>query len=173
MLALGLGNVQGLGILMTQGYAPPVDRVTVVVGINSVVNALFGGHTAIVARTGAAIVAGRDAGPLESRYWANLVAATSTLLIALAASPVASLLGVLPRSYIIALGGLAILSSFQDALERAFGTSMRFGALVAFLVAATPFSVLGITSAFWALLAGLLASLIVERVDLLAFWRGT
>jgi benzoate membrane transport protein len=172
VLALGLGNVQGLGFLMAQGYRPPADRITVVIGLNSVVNALLGGHTAILARTGVAIVASRDAGPLATRYWANLVAAVSTLLIAFAASPVASLLGVLPRSYIIALGGLAILSSFQDALERAFGGPMRFGSLVAFLAAATPFSVFGITSAFWALLAGLCASLIAERTELLAFWRG-
>lgn len=63
VLALALGNVQGLGFLIGQGYPVSVDRVTVVVGLNSVVNALFGGHTAIVARTGTAILASREAGP--------------------------------------------------------------------------------------------------------------
>ena len=92
--------------------------------------------------------------------------------MAFAAVPVSLLLGILPQSFIFALAGLAILSSFQDALERAFGGDLRFGALVAFATAATPFAFAGITSAFWAVVAGLLASLIAERDALLQFWRG-
>ena len=57
VLAMGLGNVQGLGFLLAQGYSVPVNRISIVVGINSVVNALLGGHPATVARTGVAIVA--------------------------------------------------------------------------------------------------------------------
>src|SRR5205823_12324867 len=68
--------------------------------------------------------------------------------------------------------GLAILPSFQDALERAFGSTLRFGAVVSFLVAATPFSIFGITSAFWALVAGLGAALLTDRAQLLTHWRG-
>jgi benzoate membrane transport protein len=171
ILAMGLGNVQGLGFLLAQGYAVPVRIVTVVVGLNSIVNAVFGGHPAIVARTGVAILAAADAGPPTGRYWANLIAASLTIGLALAATSVFSLLAILPGSYIVALAGLAILASFQDALERAFGTTLRFGALTALAIAATPFAVLGITSAAWAVVAGLLASLIVERQQLLAHWR--
>ena len=47
---------------------------------------------------------------------------------------------------------------------------MRFGALVAFAVAATPFAVAGITSAFWAIIVGLLASLLVEPKQIFEFW---
>ncbi len=171
VLAMGLGNVQGLGFLLGQGYQVPVNRVTVMVGINSIINALLGGHPATVARTGVAILAGPDAGPLSGRYWANLIAATLTLTIALAASPVTSLLQILPRGYVLALAGLAILTSLQDAFQKAFGGKLQFGALVAFAVAATPFSLGGITSAFWAILAGLGASLLAERTDILEFWR--
>ena len=109
---------------------------------------------------------------MQGRYWASLLASSAMLLIALAASPVTSLLGILPHSYIVALAGLAILPSFQDALERAFGGSLRFPAVVAFLVAATPFSLFGITSAFWALVAGIGAALTTERAQLFAHWRG-
>jgi benzoate membrane transport protein len=69
------------------------------------------------------------------------------------------------------VAGLAILSAFQDSLEKSFGGKLRFGALVGFVVAATPFAVLGITSAFWAIIAGLLASALVERRELLDLWR--
>jgi benzoate membrane transport protein len=91
--------------------------------------------------------------------------------MALAATPVASLLNVLPKTYIFALAGLAILSSLQDALTKAFGGSMPFGALVALVVAMTPFAVFGITSAFWAIIAGLVAALLVERRQLVEFWN--
>lgn len=171
VLSMGLGNVQGLGFLKAQGYRVPVNTATVVVGINSIVNAFFGGHPGIVARTGVAIVAGPDAGPLCYRYWASLVAAFLTLTIALAASPVTSLIAILPRAYVLALAGLAILSSFQDSFEKAFSERFKFGAIVAFAVAATPFAIAGITSACWAIVAGLVASWLAERDDLKAHWQ--
>ena len=72
----------------------------------------------------------------------------------------------------IALGaGLAIFASLQDAFEKAFGGNLRFGALVAFAVAATPFAFVGITSAFWAVIVGIIGSLVVERTDILKNWR--
>ncbi len=171
VLALGLGNVQGLGFLLGQGYKVPVNQISIVVGINSVINSLLGGHPAIVARTGVAILAGPDAGPESQRYWANLVAAPLTMIIALASGLVIPILAVLPASYVFALAGLAIFASLQDAFDKAFGSTLRFGALVAFAVAATPFSFVGITSALWAVVAGLIASLVAERDDLLTHWR--
>jgi benzoate membrane transport protein len=159
--------------LIAQGYRVPVNVVTVVTGVNSVVHALFGGHPASVARTGVAILGGADAGPLETRYWSSLIANVLTIVLALGATTFASLSKILPQTYIVALGGLAILASFQEALEKSLGpVPLRFGALVAFLTAATPFTLLTIPSAFWAVLAGLAASLLVERNDLLAHWHG-
>ena len=69
VLAMGLGNVQGLGFLMAQGYQVPINRISTIVGINSIVNALFGGHPATIARTGVAILASPDAGPADRRNW--------------------------------------------------------------------------------------------------------
>src|SRR5215813_11296414 len=76
-----------------------------------------------------------------------------------------------PKTYVLALAGVAILSSLQDALEKAFGGKMRFGALVAFAAAATPFAILGVSSAFWAIFAGILASALAERQQLVEFWN--
>ena len=76
-----------------------MNQISIVVGINSVINSLLGGHPAIVARTGVAILAGPDAGPESQRYWANLVAAPLTMIIALAAGLVIPILAVLPASY--------------------------------------------------------------------------
>jgi benzoate membrane transport protein len=171
VLVLGLGNVQGLGFLAAQGYRVPVNAVSVLAGIASVVNALFGGHPASVARAGVAMLASPETGPAERRYLAVVVSALLTLALAFAALPLALVLGALPKGYVVALAGVAILAALQDALERSFGGDMKFGALVALAVAATPFTVLGIGSAFWALLCGLAASAAAERAQLAAFWR--
>jgi benzoate membrane transport protein len=171
VLSMGLGNVQGLGFLQAQSYKVAVTPVSVLVGIASTLNAIFGGHPAIVARTGVAMLAAKEAGPAEARYWGVVVSALLTLFIAFAGTSIAALVGVLPKSYIFALAGLAILGALQDSLEKSFSGPLRFGALVAFLVAVTPFAVLGISSAFWALLAGLAASVLLERQELLKQWQ--
>ena len=171
VLSMGLGNVQGLGFLQAQGYKVAVNPVSVLVGIVSTLNAIFGGHPAIVARTGVAILAAKEAGPAEGRYWGVVISATLTLLIAFAGTTIAALVGVLPRSYVFALGGLAILGALQDSLEKGFSGPLRFGALVAFIVAVTPFAVLGISSAFWSVLAGLAGSVLLEREELVKQWR--
>ena len=170
-LTLGLGNVQGLGFLLGQGYKVPVNPISIVVGVNSVVNAILGGHPASVARAGIAILASPDAGPESQRYCGTILSAVLTMTIALAAGLVIPILAVLPSSYVFALAGLAIFASLQDAFEKAFASRLRFGALVAFAVASTSFSFVGITSALWAVIAGLAASLVAERSELLTHWR--
>ena len=112
--------------------------ISIVIGITSVINASLGGHPAIVARTGVAILAGADAGPKEQRYWANLTAATLTLIIALAAGLVIPILAVLPSPYIFAQAGLAIFASLQDAFQKAFRGNLAFGAVVAIALCRHP-----------------------------------
>ncbi|MBV9545329.1 MAG: benzoate/H(+) symporter BenE family transporter [Chloroflexi bacterium] len=158
LLSMWLGHVQGLGFLVAQGYRVPANATSIIIGLNSVINALFGGHVAIVARNGMPIVAGAVAGPAAGRYWANLVAAALSLSVAMAASPVAAILGMLPRSYVVVLAGLAIMPSLQNALERAFGEKLRFGALIAMIVSASPFTFLWLTSTLWALLVAIMVA---------------
>src|SRR5262249_32786697 len=137
VLSMGLGNVQGIGFLGAQGDKVPVNRITVVLGLRSVLNALLGGHTAIVSRSRMPIMAGPEAGPAHGRYWAALISAALTLLIAIAAAPMVALLTILPAAFIVTLAGLAILPSLQNALEKAFEANLRLGAGVALVVSTT------------------------------------
>ena len=57
-----------------------------------------------------------------------------------------------------------------DAFGKAVGVNLQFGAMVAFIVAMTPFALVGITSALWSVVAGLVASLFAERPELKAAW---
>jgi benzoate membrane transport protein len=163
VFALALGNVQGLGYLSAQGYRVPVNAVSVAVGLASIVNAVLGGHQASVARATSAIVASPEAGPAEGRHVASVVAAAGALVIAAGAATVVALVGALPASLVAVVTGLAVLPSFQDSLERSLTASLRAGPLVAFLVAATPFEMAGVSSSSWALLAGAAVSLATER----------
>jgi predicted benzoate:H+ symporter BenE len=55
-------------------------------------------------------------------------------------------------------------------MMKAFSKKLVFGAVIAFAVATVPFTIGGISSAFWALVAGLAASLVVERAELIDHW---
>ena len=171
LLTVAVGNVQGLGFLQAQGYVVRANMLTLVGGVTSVVNSLFGGHAAGVGRAAIAVMASSEAGPAGGRYWAAVLVSLLTLGLALAAGPVTSLITVVPTAIIATLAGLAVLSPLEGALSQAFGHRLRFGGLVAFVVAATPFTVAGVASPFWAVVAGMAASALGERRELLAHWR--
>jgi benzoate membrane transport protein len=168
VFALALGNIQGLGYMVAQGYRPPVRAISLAVGAASVANALLGGHQASVGRVTSAIVGGPEAGPAAGRWRASVLASAGALAIAAAAGPVVAAVGALPAGFVAVVCGIALLGPFEDALRRAVDGALRTGALVAFVVAATPFSVAGVGSATWALAAGVAASLAVERQGLAA-----
>ncbi len=163
ILSAGLGTVQGLGFLKSQGYKVAANAITLIVGIGSTVSAIFGAVPTIVARSAGAILASTESGPKQHRYIGSVVASCSLVIIALFAMPLASLLGLLPNAYVVVLAGLAIFSALQEATEKAITSDMKSGALVAFCVAATPFSLFGITSPVWAIVAGISMSVVVER----------
>ena len=74
VMAIGMGNVQGLGLLAAQGYRPPVAKMTAIMGLTTLINASFGGHVSSIQNNGAAILSGPDAGPREQRYVASVIA---------------------------------------------------------------------------------------------------
>ncbi len=171
LLSLGLGHVQGVGYLRGQRYSVPEGPVTVAVGAISLVNAVFGGHPGNVSRIGVAFLAGPQAGRWSSRYVAVVLAGGGMLVLGCTAGTLAHLVALLPASYIVSLAGLALVEPFVDALRKALGGPLPRGALVTFAVAALPLSLGGLPASLWALVAGVVASLLLERSALLATWR--
>jgi benzoate membrane transport protein len=168
VLVIGTGTVQGMGVMRGQGFQPPVSAITGVVGLASLVNALFGGHPGTVQNAGTAILAGEDAGPRDGRYVASLIAAIGCIAIAFGATTVAALSGVLPGTLVASLAGLAILRTVMGAFEKAVATELRLGAFIALAIAASPLTIFGIGPAFWAIAGGYVVSLVVERPALRA-----
>ena len=170
VMAIGMGNVQGFGILLSQGYRLPVRSLTVWMGVTTLINALFGGHTSSLQNNGAAILGGPDAGPREGRYMANVVAASIAVVLAVCAAAAGTLLGVLPPGLVPALAGLALISAMVDALQKATKTDLPMGAFFALIIASSSLTILGIGATFWALIGGLMVSFALERPALEGHW---
>jgi len=171
VMAIGMGNVQGLGLLAAQGYRPPVAKMTAIMGLTTLINASFGGHVSSIQNNGAAILSGPDAGPREQRYVASVIASAIAVVLALCAATAGSLLGLLPPGLVPALAGLALMSSMIDALQKATKTDLSLGAFFALVIAGSGLTILGIGPAFWALVGGMVVSAMLERPALMAAWR--
>jgi benzoate membrane transport protein len=172
VMAIGMGNLQGFGFLATQGYRPPVSKVTILMGITTMINAILGGHVSSIQNNGAPVLGGPEAGPREHRYVAVVIASVIAIGVALCAATVGTLLGLLPSALVPALAGLALMTSMQEALKKATQSDLSTGAFFALVVAGSGMSIAGIGPALWALVGGLVVSLLVERPAFLDAWRG-
>ncbi len=168
ILVIGTGNIQGIGVLISEGYRPPITVMTVAVGALSMLNGLFGGHPATIQSSGTAILAGSDAGPRQQRYVAAVIAGVGCILLAFAASTASALLYVLPASLVATLAGLAILCTLLGTIEQTATSDIQLGSFFALLIASSPLTILGIGAPLWAIVGGMAVSLALERPALVA-----
>ncbi|MCC6793245.1 MAG: benzoate/H(+) symporter BenE family transporter [Thermomicrobiales bacterium] len=171
VMATGIGNVQGFGVLSAQGYRPPVRLLTVWMGVTTLVNAAFGGHVSAIQHSGAALLGGAEAGPRDQRYMASVSASILAILLGLCAATAGTVMGILPPGLVPAIAGLALLTSLVDALGKTTRGDLTTGASFAFVIAASGVTLLGIGAPFWALIGGLGVSLILEHASLRTIWR--
>lgn len=165
--ALGLGvplflvtmasqNIPGMAVLHLNGYRPPASPLFFTTGVFSAVGAFFGGHAVNLAAITAALCAGPDAHPDPARrYWAAVVAGLTYVVFGLLAGVATAFIAASPPVLIEAVAGLALLGAFGSALLGAVSAvEGREAALVTFLVTASGQAFLGVSGAFWGLLAG-------------------
>ncbi len=171
ILTAGLGNIQSLAVLRSEGYRVRGNLFGLLAGIATVVNALGGGHAAAIGGTSTAVAAGRDAGPQKSRFWTIVLSSAPVVVVALAAVPVIAIVQDLPISYTLTVGALALVAPFMRVWEKTVEGPMRIGALTAFGLALLPFQVVGMPMAFWALIAGIAASTALEPKHIWRCWR--
>lgn len=157
-------NVPGVAIMKSLGYEVPWRDSIVTAGLATVAGATAGGHSVNLAAISAALAAGPDAGPDRDRRWiASQSAGWTYLVIAAAATALTALVAVAPPGVIATVAGLALLGTLADALQGAVGERAgREAAVITFLVAASGITALGIGSAFWALVAGLIVHAILH-----------
>ncbi len=156
LVTMASQNIPGMAVLHLNGYRPPASPLFVLTGVFTMLGAPFGGHAVNLAAITAALCAGPDAHPDPAkRYWAAVVAGLGYIVFGLLAGAATAFIAASPPVLIEAVAGLALLGAFGSALLGAVSASEgREAALVTFLVTASGQGFLGVSGAFWGLLAG-------------------
>jgi benzoate membrane transport protein len=158
-------NIPGIAVSRASGYQPPVSSAIGWIGTTNIVLAPFGAYSLCMAAITAAICSGREAHPDPSkRYVAAVFAGIFYLFTGVFGATVAALFAAFPKELVMALAGLALLGTIGNSLAAALREDRdREAALITFLVTASGFSLGGIGSAFWGLVAGGIALLLRPR----------
>ena len=160
-------NLPGIAILRASGYAKqPVSPIlSVTAGINLLL-APFGGFIFNLAAITAAICTSEEAhADPKRRYIAGISAGGFNLMVALFATSVVGLFAIFPADFISALAGLALLGTIVASLSSALTLSRyRDAALITFLVTASGFSFLGVASAFWGIVLGVIVQMMQKDI---------
>lgn len=157
-------NVPGVATIRAFGYVVPSSPLIQWSGVATLVLAPFGAFAINLAAITASISMGREAheDPAK-RYIAGLTVGVLYITIGLFGATVVSVFTALPSELVLAIAGLALLGTIGNGLVTALAQEKeREPALITFLVTASGVSLLGISSAFWGLLAGVFALLIVQ-----------
>lgn len=166
LLVIGAENAQATGVLMAEGYKPPVNMMTVMSGVGGVAAGFLGGHNANIAGPMTAICSSDQAGEDKSgRYAATVVNGLLFGAFGIVAGAAVPIIMSLPAALIGTVAGLAMIGVLLAALQNAFGKSLgnQTGAFVSLAVALSGISLLGISAPFWALVAGVIVSVAADR----------
>ena len=158
-------NLPGVAAQRAAGYRVPVSAPVAVTGVATVLLAPFGGYAFNLAAITAAICMGPEAHPDPARrYTASLAAGVFYLAIGLVGGAVIGLLQAFPRELVLALAGLALLGTIAGGLAAALkDEAHRDAAGLTFLVTLSGVTIAGVGSAFWGVLAGAVALLVLQR----------
>jgi len=158
-------NVPGIAVARASGYALPVSPVIGWIGVVNALLAPFGAYALNLAAITAAICMGREAHEDPARrYVAAIAAGVFYIVVGVFGATVAALFAAFPKELIVAIAGLALLGTIGSSLASALrDENEREAALVTFLVTASGLSLAGIGSAFWGLLAGVIALRVWRR----------
>ncbi|WP_375163533.1 benzoate/H(+) symporter BenE family transporter [Microbacterium sp.] len=157
-------NVPGVAVMRSFGYEVPWRPAMLVTGIGTALSAPAGGHAINLAAISAALAAGPDADPDPDRRWvAGVSTGGSYLVLGGFSAAFAALVLLAPEAVIPAVAGLALFGAFGSAVQQAIDDpGERIPAVVTFVVAASGIAVLGVSAAFWALVAGLLVRTVLH-----------
>lgn len=167
----------GMLVLRNDGFKTSANPIVTVTGLGSLIMAPFGSHAFNIAAITAAIATGREAHEDPSKRWiAGIAAGCFYVLVGVFGVTLAAVFMAFPTTFITTLAGLALLGTIGGSLAGAMADpSAREAALITFLAAAANIKLLGIGGAFWGLVIGLIAYIVLngrlpfrERADLAA-----
>jgi benzoate membrane transport protein len=163
MVALTGQFVPGMAVLRASGYATPASPIIACSALGTALLAPFGCHGLNLAAITAAICTGREAHEDPGkRYVAGVVGGLCYLVLGIFGATLVSLFAAFPKELIAALAGLALFAAIAGALANAMAVpNDREAALVTFLTTASGMSLFGLSAAFWGLIFGMTAHLLL------------
>lgn len=167
IILVGMETPAGVGLVRGMGYKEvPANAITAVGGVGTMVSAFFNLHSTCIAAPMTGICSSPEAGSHDKRWVAAVVAGAIFIVAAPFYGYVVSLLEATPRYFIAIIAGLALMRVITSSMSIAFaGKKHEIGALFAFLIAASGLQILGIGATFWALVLGVVVSIIFETKD--------
>jgi benzoate membrane transport protein len=152
-------------VLHADRYRPPAAPLITTTGVASLLLAPFGAHGVNLAAITAAICTGPSAhDDPAKRYTAALWCGVFYLIAAIFGATIASLFAALPAALIVTVAALALFASIGNGLATAMQhPHEREAALITFIVTASGLTLFSIGSAFWGLVAGYAAWLVLAR----------
>ncbi len=157
-------NLPGVAAIRAAGYQMPISKLITLTGAATLLLAPFGAYALNLSAITAAICMGPEAHEdPRKRYTAAVSCGAIYVVIGLFGAAVTGVLTAFPRELVVAVAGLALLSSIGGGLAVAVkDETHREAALITFLVTLSGVTLAGIGSAFWGVVAGALA-LAVQR----------
>ncbi|MGX9900959.1 benzoate/H(+) symporter BenE family transporter [Arthrobacter sp. SA17] len=152
--------------LRHQQYQPPARTVDYVSGLGTVVASFLGPVGVSLSLPATALVGGPDAGVVRHRYRSVVLASGAFLVLTAFAGFAADIAAIVPLELLLGLAGLAVIGILSMSLQQMSEGPLTFGPLVAFAVAVSDISLLGLGPYFWSLAFGVLASVLVEPAGL-------
>ncbi|EPL09976.1 benzoate/H(+) symporter BenE family transporter [Pseudomonas sp. CF150] len=154
----------GMLVLRNDGFNTSANPIVSITGLGSLLMAPFGSHAFNIAAITAAICTGKQAHEEPSKRWiAGIAAGVFYILVGVFGVTLAALFMAFPATFITTLAGLALLGTIGGSLAGAMAdASSREASLITFLAAAANITLFGIGGAFWGLLIGLAAYVVLN-----------
>lgn len=154
----------GMALLRSSGYDNKVRPIMTANSLASLAVACFGGITIAIAAITAAMCTGRDAHEDPSRrYIAGIANGVFYLIAGLFGGSMVMLFAALPRELVAVLAGLALLGAITNNLAGIMAADEhREAAIITFLATASGMTFLGLGSAFWGIMIGMLAHAVLH-----------
>lgn len=153
----------GFAILRASGYRTPSRPVLIGTSLASILVAFTGGITIVIAAITAALCTGPDAHrDPNRRYIAGIANGLFYLIGGTFAGTVVMLFAALPNAFVAVLAGLALLGAIAtNIVGLVHDDAHREASFITFIATASNMSFLGLGSAFWGIVLGTVAHLVL------------
>ncbi|MBZ5486832.1 benzoate/H(+) symporter BenE family transporter [Halomonas aquamarina] len=157
VITMATQNLPGVAVLRAAGYQPNSSPLIGWTGGVTLLMAPFGVFALNMAAISAAVCLGPDAhADPRRRYTAGMAAGVFYIIMGVFGATVTGVFNALPNVLVIALAGIALLSTLAGGLTSAFAEpQQRDAAIITFLLTGSGITLLGIGGPFWGLVAGL------------------